>query len=97
MKFALITKSTKKISLILYDEKLSKLIEESFEDLYTLNFYLQTIPKKFGQEKTLLIYNDLKKIHLQKNTIEENNEKISNGNSIQLIVAQDENSYFIQE
>jgi hypothetical protein len=76
---------------------LLKLNEEAFDDLYTLNFYLQTIPKKFGEEKTLLIYNDLQKTNLQENTPNGQSEAYSNGNNIHLIVAQNENAFFIQE
>lgn len=97
MKIALITRCIQEISLILYDENLLKLNEESFKDLYSLNFYLQTIPKKFGEEKTLLIYNDLEKICNQENKPNNHSKPLPNGNNLQLIVAQKENSYFIGE
>jgi hypothetical protein len=97
MKIALITRYIQEISLILYDENLLKLNEESFKDFYSLNFYLQTIPKKFGEEKTLLIYNDLEKICNQENKPNNHSEPLPNGNNLQLIVAQKENSYFIGE
>lgn len=97
MKIALITKSKERIFLVLYDERLSKLDEESFEDLYTLNFYLQTIPKKFGNEKTLLIYNNLDKAKEQENIPTGDSKHLVNGDSVKLLVAQDENSYFIDE
>ena len=57
----MITKSRERIDLKLYDENLKKLTDEIFEDIYTLNFFLQTIPKTFGQDKTLLIFNDLER------------------------------------
>lgn len=95
MKIALITRCNQKISLILYDENLFKLNEELFRDLYSLNFYLQTIPKKFGEEKTLLIYNDLEKTTMQENKPNDQSESLPRGNNIQLIVAQNENEYFI--
>jgi hypothetical protein len=97
MKIALITRYIQEISLILYDENLLKLNEESFKDLYSLNFYLQTIPKKFGEEKTLLIYNDLEKIYNQENKPNNHSEPLPNSNNLQLIVAEKENSYFIGE
>jgi hypothetical protein len=97
MKIALITKSNQEISLILYDENLLKLNEELFTDLYSLNFYLQTIPKKFGAEKTLIIYNDLEKVGMLKNELDDQKESILKANNIRLIVAQNENSYFIGE
>ena len=59
MNIAMITKTREGINLKLYDENLKNLTNEIFEDIYTLNFFLQTIPKTFGQDKTLLIFNDL--------------------------------------
>ena len=97
MKIALITRCNQEISLTLYDENLLKLNEELFGDLYSLNFYLQTIPKKFGEEKTLLIYNDLEKTNMQENKPNDKSESLPTGSNIQLIVAQDENAYFIGE
>jgi len=97
MKIAHITRRNQEISLILYDENLLKLNEELFRDLYSLNFYLQTIPKKFGEEKTLLIYNDLEKTNMQENKPNDQSESLPMGNNIQLIVAQNENAYFIEE
>lgn len=97
MKIALITRYTQEISLVLYDESLLKLNEELFNDMYSLNFYLQTIPKKFGEEKTLLIYNDLEKTSMQENKPNGQSESLLKSNNIQLIMAQNENAYFIGE
>ena len=90
MSIALITKSKKKqINLKLYDKDLNELIEEEFQDLYTLNFFLQTIPKKYTINKTLIIFNDLDKLNYNK----DNNQ--NNNNTIELILAEEENEYFI--
>jgi len=86
MNIALITKSTKQINLKIFDENLKELIEEEFEDIYTLNFFLQTIPKTYNIRKTLIIFNDLEKLSY-------NNDK--NNNNIELILAEEENNYFI--
>ena len=55
---ALIEKSAKGSSLSLYDENLGLVESESFADLYTLNFHLQTLAKKHGIEKGLLVVHD---------------------------------------
>ena len=82
----MISNSGKDISLKLYDETLKELANETFEDIYTLNFYLQTIPRNFGQKKTLLIY-----------IKSENSKQRQGGANIHLSIAEDENSYFISE
>ena len=43
---ALVVKSKNGMKLELYDEDLSLLESETFSDLYTLNFHLQTLAKK---------------------------------------------------
>ena len=55
---ALIEKSAKGASLSLYDEDLGLMESESFADLYTLNFHLQTLAKKHRIEKGLLVVHD---------------------------------------
>jgi hypothetical protein len=73
-----IIKSTDdKVNLTLYDDKLDLLESQSFEDIYTLNFYLQTLPRKYNIKKGLLIVHN------------------KNENSVDMIMAEDENSFFI--
>jgi hypothetical protein len=87
MNIALITKNKRQINLKLFDEHLKEIIEEEFQDIYTLNFFLQTIPKKYNIIKTLIIFNDLEKLNYNN----DNNDK----NITELILAEEENSYFI--
>jgi hypothetical protein len=87
MNIALITKNKKQVNLKLFDEHLKEIIEEEFPDIYTLNFFLQTIPKKYNIIKTLIIFNDLEKL----NCNNDNNNK----NIIELLLAEEENAYFI--
>ncbi len=87
MNIALITKNKKLVSLKLFDEHLKEIIEEEFQDVYTLNFFLQTIPKKYNIIKTLIIFNDLEKL----NCNNDSNYK----NITELILAEEENAYFI--
>ncbi len=97
MNIAMITKTRERINLMLYDENLKNLANEIFEDIYTLNFFLQTIPKTFGQEKTLLIFNDLEKTN---NIVDPSNKDANlegEYHNVRLLLAKDENSYFIQE
>ncbi|CAN5852398.1 hypothetical protein BH23THE1_BH23THE1_21560 [soil metagenome] len=97
MNIAMITKTRESINLKLYDENLKNLANEIFEDVYTLNFFLQTIPKTFGQEKTLLIFNDLEKTN---NIVDLSNKDANlegDDHNVRLLLAKDENSYFIQE
>lgn len=58
MNFALIEKSSGKTKLSLYSDSLALIESESFDDLYTLNFHLQTLAKKHGIEKGLLVVHD---------------------------------------
>jgi hypothetical protein len=83
MNIALITKNKKQVNLKLFDEHLKEIIEEEFPDIYTLNFFLQTIPKKYNIIKTLIIFNDLEKLNC------------NNKNIIELLLAEEENAYFI--
>jgi hypothetical protein len=89
MNIALITKSKKQIRLKLFDENLKELIAEQFQDTYTLNFFLQMIPKKYNISKTLIILNDLERLK----DINDNNDN----NNIELMLAKDDNSYFIND
>jgi hypothetical protein len=96
MNVALITKSKRQIHLKLFDERLKELTEEEFEDIYTLNFFMQTIPKKYNTTKTLIIFNDLEKTSHDADS--DSNDNLKNqDNNIRLILADEENTYFINE
>jgi hypothetical protein len=97
MNIAMITKTRERINLKLYDENLKNLTNEIFEDIYTLNFFLQTIPKTFGQAKTLLIFNDLEKTSSVLDLSEKDINLEGYNHNVKLLLAKDENSYFIQE
>lgn len=72
-----ILKLEEETKLSIYDDDLNLLETESFIDLSTLNFFLQTLSKKYEIKKGLLIiYN-------------------RNKNTVDLIVARDENSFYI--
>jgi hypothetical protein len=58
MNVALIEKSSGGLKLSLYSDSLALIESESFDDLYTLNFHLQTLAKKHGIEKGLLVVHD---------------------------------------
>lgn len=58
MHIAKIIKKENNVGLVFYDKDLKVLEEESFEDVYSLNFFLQTLPRKYHVEKTLLIVHD---------------------------------------
>ena len=48
-----------KFEINLYNEDLTNLnIKEIFDDLYTLNFYLQALQKKYNFYETLIILHD---------------------------------------
>jgi hypothetical protein len=74
-----IIKSDNEIKLILYDDNLNLLESESFADTSTMNFYLQTLPRRHNIKKTLLVVHD------------------KNKNSVNMIISEDENSFFIEE
>ena len=58
MNVALIEKSSKRLKLRLYGDSLALIESDSFDDLNTLNFHLQTLAKKHGIEKGLLVIHD---------------------------------------
>ena len=93
----MITKTRERIDLKLYDENLKNLTNEIFEDIYTLNFFLQTIPKTFGQDKTLLIFNDLERTNSVLDVPNKDANLEGYDHNVKLLLAKDENSYFIQE
>ena len=89
----MITKTRERIILKLYDENLKNLTNEIFEDVYTLNFFLQTIPKTFDQVKTLLIFNDLEKTNIIVDRSDKETDLEDYDHNVKLILAKDENSY----
>ena len=92
----MITKTRERIDLKLYDENLKNMTNEIFEDIYTLNFFLQTIPKTFGQDKTLLIFNDLERTNSVLALPDKDANLEGYDYNVKLLLAKDENSYFIQ-
>lgn len=59
MKVIKIVKSEKKYHSVIYNDLVTEVIDEaSFNDLYELNFYLQTLQKKLELEDVLLIIHD---------------------------------------
>lgn len=62
-----ITKQDEDLSFKLYDQDLNLLEDESFSDVFSLNFFLQTLPRKYGIERTLLIIHNkrLNKVDMQ--------------------------------
>ena len=59
MYFAKIVKGLQDPSLELYDSNLQMVESESFADLYTLNFHLQTLATKHGIEEALIVVQDM--------------------------------------
>ena len=93
----MITKTRERIDIKLYDENLKNLTNEIFDDIYTLNFFLQTIPKTFGQDKTLLIFNNLERTKSVLDLPDKGANVEGYDHDVKLLLAKDENSYFIQE
>lgn len=57
MHFAKVEKGPQRVSVELYDDNMNVLESESFADLYTLNFHLQTLAgKHLIQEALMVIY-----------------------------------------
>ena len=67
MHIAKIQKIDNKAILVLYDVDLNVLEEESFDDIPSLNFFLQTLPRKYNIKRTLLVVHDERqnKVYLQ--------------------------------
>jgi hypothetical protein len=67
MHIAKIQKLENKAILVLYDMELNALEEESFDDVPSLNFFLQTLPRKYDIKRTLLVVHDERrnKVYLQ--------------------------------
>ena len=58
MNIVKITKSANEFISYVYDEDLNLIESKSFSDNYTTNFYLQTLPRKFRNQKILLVVED---------------------------------------
>jgi hypothetical protein len=54
----LIEKSSVGLKLSVYSESLALVESDSFDDSYTLNFYLQALAKRYGIQKSLLVIHD---------------------------------------
>jgi hypothetical protein len=67
MHIAKIQKTENKAILVLYDMELNVLEEESFDNVPSLNFFLQTLPRKYDIKRTLLVVHDeiRNKVYLQ--------------------------------
>lgn len=59
MHFAKVEKGPNGASLKLYDSNLQVLESESFADLYTLNFHLQTLASKHKIQEALVVIHDI--------------------------------------
>jgi hypothetical protein len=55
---ALVEKSSVGPKLRLYNDSLTLIESESFDDLYTLNFHLQALAKRHGIREWLLVVHD---------------------------------------
>jgi hypothetical protein len=78
MHIAKIQKLKNKAILVFYDIDLNILEEESFNDISSLNFFLQTLPRKYDVERTLFVVHDERqnKLNLQ-TAISENSYYVS--------------------
>ena len=54
----LIEKSSEGLKLSVYSESLALVESDSFNDSYTLNFYLQALARRHGIHKSLLVIHD---------------------------------------
>jgi hypothetical protein len=54
----LIEKSSAGLKLSVYSESLALVESDRFNDLYTLNFYLQALARRHGIHKSLLVVHD---------------------------------------
>ncbi len=54
----LIEKSSVGLKLSVYSESLALVESDSFDDSYTLNFYLQALVRRHGIQKSLLVIHD---------------------------------------
>jgi hypothetical protein len=58
MNIALIEKWSEGLKLSVYDENLTLLESDCFDDSNTLNFHLQTLAKKHRMQKGLLVFHN---------------------------------------
>jgi hypothetical protein len=78
MHIAKIQKLENKVILVFYDIDLNILEEESFTDISSLNFFLQTLPRKYDVERTLFVVHDERQNKLSLQTaISENSYYVS--------------------
>ena len=66
MYVTLVEKSSKGFKLTLYSESLVLIESDSSNDSYTLNFHMQTLARRHGIQKSLLLVHDKDKndLHL---------------------------------
>ena len=55
MNIVKIIRSRNEFFVDVYDERLNLLESDSFQDEHTLNFYLQTLPRKFEFKEALIV------------------------------------------
>jgi hypothetical protein len=68
-----IEKSTDGIKLSLYDSNLTLIEYDSFVDIYTTNFYMQTLARKHNIKKVLFVVHDKNKNSVEITIAEEEN------------------------
>ncbi len=77
MHIAFVTKSSSGSAFSLYDGNLCVMESESFSDLFTLNFHLQALVKKYKIKKGLLVVHDKDKNIVDLSIAEDDNYFIS--------------------
>ena len=73
MHFVKVEKSPGKVHLTLYDASLKVLESEDFQDLYTLNFHLQTLGTKYKMRESLIVVHDREKNAVEMATASDEN------------------------
>jgi hypothetical protein len=68
-----IEKSTDGIKLSLYESNLTLIESDSFVDIYTTNFYMQTLARKHNIKKVLFVVHDKNKNLVEITIAEEEN------------------------
>jgi hypothetical protein len=68
-----IEKSACGIKLSLYESNLTLIESNSFEDIYTTNFYMQTLARKHNIKKLLFVVHDKNKNSVEMTVAEEEN------------------------